>query len=109
MKKPEWKIIKAIKNHSCEGCNELILKGEMYDLLSFRAPKFDEKDKQIGIEFIKIRSHLAELNCHWPDECKKGNHKEHYYTNNNPESPDYGDTKCYCTECATDLSDIEPI
>lgn len=102
-----WKTIKARKEHECEGCCKPIHKGEMYDYFRSRAPKYDSEDRQIGIEYIEIRTHPAELNCHWPEECKKGNHVEHFYTDNRPDSPEYGDTIYYCVNCATDLSNIE--
>lgn len=107
--KDEWKRIKARKEHHCDSCDGIIKKGENYDLLDTRIPKFDDKDNQIGIEFFKLRCHPKELNCYWPDECKKGNHKELYYTDNHPDSRNYGDTVCYCENCGTDLSDIEEI
>jgi len=104
-----WKIVKARKDHECESCQQLIKKGELYELLKARIPKFDDKDNQIGIEFIKIKCHRKELYCFWSDDCKKGNHKEMYYTDNHPDSRNYGDTFCCCEECGTDLSDIKPI
>jgi hypothetical protein len=100
----EWKRVKARKDHKCEGCDEQILKGEMYDFLSFRSPNFDKNDVQIGIEYVKIRSHLAELNCHWPDECKNGNHSKVEYNESDPYSSDCGKYFVYCENCGTDLS-----
>lgn len=103
----EWKTVKARKDYTCEGCDKPILKGELYDFVSGRQPVCDKDDKQTGIEYFKIRTHRAELNCHWPEECKKGNHSEKFHVESNPESIHYGDTFVYCENCCSDLSNIE--
>lgn len=103
----KWKRVRSRKEHECESCLKPILKGEIYDLLKCRVPRFDDKDNQIGIEYIQIKCHIQELHCYWPEECKKGNHIEVFHTENHPDSPNYGDSYTFCELCGTDLSDIE--
>ncbi|HYH13995.1 MAG TPA: hypothetical protein VD794_02175 [Flavisolibacter sp.] len=103
----KWKRVKSRKDHICEACGNKIHKGEAYDLLKARTPRYDKNDNQVGVEFVQIIAHPSEQHCHWPDECKKGNHVEVFYTDNHPDSPEYGDTFCCCKNCATDLSNIE--
>lgn len=53
------KIVKARKDHECEGCNEGIKKGEKYELLEARVPKYkngDDEAGQIGVEFLRYRT-----------------------------------------------------
>lgn len=102
----EWKRVKARKNHKCDCCDDLILKGEMYDYYESRNPEFDDNDNQIGIYYLKVRHHLLELNCNWPDECKKGNHSKVEYNESDPYSSDCGKDFVFCENCGTDLSNI---
>lgn len=79
-------VVKARKIHTCSICDGNIQKGEKYLYYSERIPEYDNNDNQIGIEYIKYRSHLR--NClpksfmlgrkamkkMW-DNCGRGNHK----------------------------------
>lgn len=103
------KILKARKNHSCDLCDGIILKGEHYELIKLRGPKYqlssdpEDDGKQIGVEYNLFRHHLPELNCHWPEECKKGNHSKVEYYDGDPYSSTCGEDFVYCENCGTNL------
>jgi len=53
------RLVKARKDHKCEGCNEGIKKGERYELLEARVPKYkndDDEAGQIGVEFLRYKT-----------------------------------------------------
>jgi hypothetical protein len=70
MKIPKFVNIKTRKEHICIGCNKLIEKGSICQFMTFRSPKFNKDDIQIGIEYVKMWLHSDDLQC-WEDEQKK--------------------------------------
>lgn len=98
------KIIKARKIHKCDYCHGNIQKGNLYTLLSFKGPRFDEYgQEQIGIEYHKIKSHnydcmpmIYQLNKSefkkYMKECAMGNCKE--FT-----SDIFGSSGVFCVVC----------
>jgi hypothetical protein len=57
------KIIKTRKDRLCDACGENIKKGEFCYFESFRVPRYDKNDKQIGVEYIKTYMHLDTYFC----------------------------------------------
>ena len=50
------KEIKARKTHQCDECKEMaIKKGDLYIFISWRAPRYDKDDNQIGIEYLQFK------------------------------------------------------
>lgn len=47
------KIVKIRKNNYCSCCDRVIKIGETAFFKSFRSPKYDDDDTQIGIEYIR--------------------------------------------------------
>lgn len=97
------RIIKARKDHTCDFCLRSIASGEEYLIISQRVGKYDDNDKQIGIEFIKFKSHIndeGDVPCHAPEDCRKGDHPDYAYEsgyngpNANGALPGY-----YCMDC----------
>lgn len=107
------KILKARKEHICQLCDGKINKEEIYVLHELKGPVYEDSEdpefvgKQISVWFYKEKQHLPELHCHWPEECKKGNHVKLEYHDSDPNSNTCGQYFSYCEECGTDLSDIE--
>lgn len=56
------KIVKTRKDHTCDMCNEIIPKAKKAMFYSGRSPKYDNNEKQIGIEYFKGYFHLEECN-----------------------------------------------
>lgn len=105
MKRSET-IRKARKSYECDTCGKFINKGESYLEIKERGPKYEmnlndptEDGNQVGIQYSKYRVHLPELNCSWPDECKKGNHIKETYTDTDLNSTTCGQEIEYCVEC----------
>jgi hypothetical protein len=49
---------KARKNHICEYCQDEIKKGDVYTMVRYKAPRYDENiSKQLGIEYVTVRIH----------------------------------------------------
>lgn len=48
------KVVVCRKDHMCCYCSKIIKKGESANYLSGKTPKFDENDKQIGIEYFNV-------------------------------------------------------
>ena len=51
-------IRKARKRYVCDCCEKTIQKGQKYRYQSYRWPRVDENDRQIGIEYAAFRSCL---------------------------------------------------
>lgn len=100
-------FVKARKDHKCDGCDQPILKGSMYEFEKFRSPKYDENDKQIGISYWNIRTHPNEQKCYWPEECRKGNHIMDSYHDVDPYSDTCGQAFHFCSECGSNKTEIE--
>jgi len=49
----ESKTVKVRKNHNCDSCTGLIHKGETALFDSYKTGRYDDNDKQIGIEFSR--------------------------------------------------------
>ena len=45
--------VKARKEHICD-CKNIIKKGDIYFRYDARQPKYNEADKQIGIEYVNM-------------------------------------------------------
>ncbi len=60
------KIIKTRAVHKCSLCGFDIKKGSLAEYEQWRAPKYDDNDNQIGIEYCKVWIHKA------GEECKSG-------------------------------------
>lgn len=45
-------IRKANKDYMCNYCYLTITKGSLYKDINYKAPRFNNSDKQIGIEYI---------------------------------------------------------
>jgi len=97
------KLLKARKKWKCENCGGIIQKGEIYQLESYRIPRYNESFEQIGIEYIKFRYHNRKCtnfvtHSNNPKmmikNCWKGNHK--YIYNSNPDAIDMNE---YCGWC----------
>lgn len=56
------KIVKTRKAHNCNYCGNEIPKGSNAEYFSFRVGRFDEKDNQIGVQYIKFHQH-EDLTC----------------------------------------------
>jgi len=71
------KILKSRKDKSSDCCNRIIKSGEMYNKISFKAPKYGGKfDSQIGIEYVEL--HIC-IDCYneqkeKDEKCKSNNH-----------------------------------
>ena len=50
------KIVKARKQHECCSCDKPILIGQQYELVKCKCPRFDDDDKQVGIEFMSFKT-----------------------------------------------------
>lgn len=101
-------IIKARKDHNCDACDGIILKGQSYRLQKGRTGSYDiMTDEQIGIDFYEIKTHLDSEKCYWPEECRKGNHKMDTWEDGDPYSDTCGQTFHFCTECSTHKDEIE--
>lgn len=59
-------IRKANKDYICNYCYLSIIKGSLYKEIKCKAPRFNNSDKQIGIEYInqKIHNDLDYCNTH---------------------------------------------
>lgn len=94
------KIIIARKDHKCDACEGVIIKGEKYQYMESRVPRMTEinewSEKQIGVDFIRMRLHID--NCIAPEECKNGNHIfEHYSGTSTPDG--YIEPVTCCINC----------
>lgn len=50
------KEVKARKIHKCDECGiNSIKKGDLYIFISWRSPKYDKDDNQIGIEYLQYK------------------------------------------------------
>lgn len=106
------KLIKARKDHKCNYCDQTIKKGEVYEYIECRGPKYAPSEDpeydgpQIGIFYDKFRKHHPLMNCHWPQQCKQGNHSIVEYLDTNPESDSCGQEFIYCENCGTPKQDL---
>jgi hypothetical protein len=66
------KTIVVRKDHPCNACDGTIKKGEKAIFYEGKGPRFDDNDKQIGIEYWKVWMHPH--NCSKPESCKEGEH-----------------------------------
>ena len=57
--KHKEKIITARKDWTCHSCDNIIKKGDKYLYGEGRAPRYDEIDNQIGIQYYKYRICLS--------------------------------------------------
>lgn len=59
-------IRKASKEYICSYCYLFIIKGSLYKDIKCKVPRFNDNDKQIGIEYInqKIHNDLDYCNTH---------------------------------------------
>jgi len=96
-------IKKANKDHLCDFCERPIAKGEVYTFTTARVGRFDDNDKQIGVEFIRMKQHIHEkgdVPCWAPEDCRKGDHPDYQF-----ESGYNGDQLSglkegyYCVQC----------
>lgn len=105
-------VRKARKDYICEICNKTINKGEIYVLHELKGPVYEDSGdpefngKQVSVWFHKIKQHLPQLNCGWPQECKDGNHSIVEYFDADPNSETCGQTFKYCDNCGTDKATI---
>lgn len=96
-------IRKARKDHTCDFCLRSIASGEEYLIITNRVGKYDDNDKQIGIEFIKFKSHIndpGDVPCHAPEDCRKGDHIDYVFVTgyNGCESSGH-EEGYYCHDC----------
>lgn len=105
------KIIKARKDHTCGVCLRPIAAGEEYLLCNHRTARYDENDKQIGVDFYRYRRHIideGDVSCGAPEDCRKGDHPKYVY-----ESGYNGDNLSgqkegyYCEDCGHYLTEEE--
>lgn len=48
------KIVRIRKDHDCAHCEEIIKSGSNADFMSFRRPRHDEEDNQVGIWYERF-------------------------------------------------------
>lgn len=89
------KIRKAQKEHNCDLCCNKIQKGIMYVDASFRAKRCDDKDNQIGIDYIKYKAHLNRSDCKCKGGCKNVSHYAGGTTPNGDTHEDFS----ICDDC----------
>ncbi len=61
-------LVKARKVHTCDSCKkETIRIGDIYEYESFREPRFNDRDEQVGIEYVKICicKNCLDNGCSW--------------------------------------------
>ena len=102
------KEVKANKIHKCEFCCGNIQKGEIYNHVKVRFPRYDSDDHQIGVGYAEFRHHKRDcyarlLNSPHRLEvlknCNKGSHKPI-----SDPSPD-GNGDMHCEWCGILIND----
>ena len=70
------KLIKSRKEKQSDCCGRIITVGEIYNKISFKAPRFGEDDTQIGVEFVEVDVCMDCYNEQQAKEkqCKLDNH-----------------------------------
>lgn len=112
---PTEKIVKARKDHKCDHCDGIIQKGEKYLYMEMKNPKYADSDydeyegEQIGVTFDKYRLHDIYPPCHWPDQCKQGNHEIIHYHESDPESENCGEDFYFCHYCNSSEEEIKKL
>lgn len=59
------KVHKARYVYTCDYCYEKIPKGCMYVSYKTRYPRFDDKEKQIGIQYVTSKVHHDYIACNY--------------------------------------------
>jgi len=70
------RLSKSRKDQQSDCCGGIIKRGETYNKLSFRSPKYGNTGNQIGIEFVTL--HIC-MDCYNKEQesiekCKEGHH-----------------------------------
>lgn len=93
------KTVKVRNDRPCDGCGELIPKGEKALFTEGKGPAYDEDDIQVGIRFYKIWFHNYRCDL-TKDERAKCNSDQHEW------GPEYifdhyvdGQRVCVPTDC----------
>jgi cytochrome c peroxidase len=48
------KLVKIRKQHNCYICHRIMSVGEIADYHNFKSPRYDDNDKQVGIEYLRF-------------------------------------------------------
>ena len=102
------RIVKARINHRCDGCGDIIQKGEEYDFSDGISARYKNEygETQRG-QYWTFRTHIYD--CVTPEECLKGNH---HFKEIAPNFDDLfpGDYETRCIECGLlqpDMHDLQ--
>lgn len=60
MSYPEFKPVTVRKEHECCFCHAPIHKGERARYAEWREPREDEREVQVGINYVKIYMHMED-------------------------------------------------
>lgn len=93
------KIVKCRKEHDCDLCEEKIKKGETASYSQGKGAKFDEEDRQVGVEYWKSYIHA---NHDYETDCPDCHHRTAYKEIRPSTQMQSGES--YCSNCQYSVS-----